>query len=286
MNGDERRTVIVTGAASGIGLAISLGLVADGMLVAMMDLSADRVQSAVERANRLPGGGEALALVGDITSENDAERAVAQTRATFGGIDALVNNAGIGRGSIRSDFLRNPIRFWEMTTAQWRRFLDVNATGFFVMTNAALPFLRQQNHGRIVTVTTSLDTMIVGGATGYGSAKAAVEATMAILAHDLAGSGVTANVLVPGGPVNTPMFADDGSLPRDAFIQPEVMLPPLRWLLSAAADGVSGQRFIAAWWNATIDPSEAARASGAPTAWPQLGAPVIMPARGIDGAST
>jgi NAD(P)-dependent dehydrogenase (short-subunit alcohol dehydrogenase family) len=164
-----------------------------------------------------------------------------------------------------------------MNATQWRRFMEVNVTGFFVMTNAALPILRKAGWGRIVTVTTSLDTMIAGGATGYGGAKAALEATMATLAHDLEGSGVTANVLVPGGPVNTPMFHDDGSIPRDAFIQPEVMLPPLTWLLSRTSDAISGRRFIAARWDASLEPAEAAEQAGAPAAWPQLGAQAIMP---------
>jgi NAD(P)-dependent dehydrogenase (short-subunit alcohol dehydrogenase family) len=277
MSANATGPVIITGAASGIGLAMALGLARDGVPVVLMDRSEADLQSALQRAEAIGDTKRLLAVAGDITSEDDAHRTVEQTLRAFGDLRALVNNAGIGRGGIRADFLRNPIRFWEMSAAQWRRFLDVNVTGPFIMTNAALPSLREAGWGRIVTVTTSLDTMIVAGATGYGSSKAALEATMATLAHDLAGSGVTANVLVPGGPVNTPMFRDDGSIPRDAFIQPEVMVPPLRWLLSRASDAVNGRRFVAARWNASLEPALAAEQAGAPIAWPQLGAQAILP---------
>jgi NAD(P)-dependent dehydrogenase (short-subunit alcohol dehydrogenase family) len=277
MNEPADRAVIITGAAGGIGLAMALGLLRTGARVTMMDRSEATLRTAVAQAREIAAADHILECVGDITSEDDARRIVAQTQSHFGSLGALVNNAGIGRGTIRPDFLRNPIKFWDMTATQWRRFLEVNVTGFFVMTNAALPALREQGWGRIVTVTTSLDTMIGGGATGYGTAKAAVEATMAILAHDLGECGVTANVLVPGGPVNTPMFQDDGFIPRNAFIQPEVMVPPLRWLLSRAADNITGQRYIAARWNPDIAPETAAKESGAPTAWPQLGAQSVMP---------
>ena len=277
MNDNEMGAVIITGAASGIGLAMAIGLLQDGLRIVLMDRSEAALQNALRQAHAIGDASRFLALTGDITSEHDAQRIVETTLQTFGTVRGLVNNAGIGRGAIRPDFLRNPIRFWDVSVAQWRQFMEVNVTGSFIMTNAVLPILKRSGSGRVVTVTTSLDTMIVAGATGYGGAKAALEATMATLAHDLQGSGVTANVLVPGGPVNTPMFHDDGTIPRDAFIQPDVMVPPLRWLLSRSSDGVNGQRFIAAQWDPSSDPRQAAEQAGAPIAWPQLGARAIMP---------
>jgi NAD(P)-dependent dehydrogenase (short-subunit alcohol dehydrogenase family) len=270
--------VIVTGAARGIGRTLAFGLLDAGCRVTLMDWAAGTLAATAEEACARAGRDRVLSIVGNVSTEADAERVVAQTRAAFGGLDALVNNAGVGRAAVRADVMRNPYKLWELTADQWRRFFEVHVHGFFNMTRAALPGLLAQKRGRIVTVTTSLDHMIRAGSAGYGSAKAAMEASMAILAEELAGSGVTANVLVPGGPVNTPGVPDDGTIPRSAFIQAEVMVPPLVWLLSPVADAVNGRRFVAARWDASKAPEEAAERAGAPAAWPQLGKQAIMPA--------
>jgi NAD(P)-dependent dehydrogenase (short-subunit alcohol dehydrogenase family) len=269
---------IVTGAARGIGRTLALGLLDAGWHVTLMDWSADALAASADEARALAGRDRVLAVIGNVSSEADALRTVAETKAAFGGIDALVNNAGIGRATIRADVMRNPYKLWELTGDQWRRFFDIHVHGFFNMTRAALPAMLDQRHGRIVTVTTSLDHMIRAGSAGYGSAKAAMEASMSILAEELADSGVTANVLVPGGPVNTPGVPDDGTIPRSAFIQAEVMVPPLLWLLSSAADAINGRRYVAARWDASKPAAEAAEIAGAPAAWPQLGKQAIMPA--------
>jgi NAD(P)-dependent dehydrogenase (short-subunit alcohol dehydrogenase family) len=173
--------------------------------------------------------------------------------------------------------MRNPYKLWEMTAEQWRAFFEVHVHGFFNMTQSALPSMVAQHHGRIITITTSMDHMIQTGSGGYGSAKAATEASMAIVAQELAGTGVTANILVPGGPVNTPSVPDDGTIPRSAFIQAEVMVPPLLWLLSPDAHEVTGRRFIAARWDTALPDNQAAEGCGAPIAWPQLGKQTILP---------
>src|SRR5262245_6239159 len=201
---------IVTGAARGIGRTMAFGLLDAGCCVTLMDVAADTLGATAEEAQGRFGRDRVLAITGDVASETDARRTVEETRHAFGSLDALINNAGIGRATVRTDVMRNPYRLWDLTPAQWRRFFEVHVNGFFNMTQAALPMLLARNHGRIVTVTTSLDHMIRAGSAGYGSAKAAMEASMAILAEELAGSGVTANVLVPGGPVNTPGVPDDG----------------------------------------------------------------------------
>ena len=269
-------TAIVTGAGRGIGRSLALGLVESGMNVVMMDRDEQTLHATRAEAEALAPAAT-LGVAGDVTSETDAARVIAAARSTFGRIDALVNNAGIGRHTVRGDFLQRPIPFWELTVAQWRRFIDVNATGFFVMTSAVVPLFVEQGYGSIVTVTTSMDTMIGAGCVGYGGSKAAVEATMATLALDFAGTRIRANVLVPGGPVDTPAFPDDGTIPRSAFIAPETMLPPLRWLLSREAEGVSGQRFVARLWNAADADSGGGEGARAPIAWPQLGVQSTLP---------
>lgn len=269
---------IVTGAGRGIGQTLAFGLVAAGARVTLMDIDADTLNTTATVIAETFGRDRLLALAGDVSSEEDAQNVVGETWREFGALHALINNAGIGRATVRADVMRNPYKLWELTPEQWRAFFEVHVHGFFNMTQTALPTLLAQQSGRIVTVTTSLDHMLRSGSAGYGSAKAAMEASMAILAEELAGSGVTANVLVPGGPVNTPGVPDDGSIPRSAFIQAEVMVPPLIWLLSREAQDVNGRRFIAARWDASKPAQEAATAASAPIAWPQLGKQAIMPA--------
>jgi NAD(P)-dependent dehydrogenase (short-subunit alcohol dehydrogenase family) len=149
--------VIITGAGRGIGRCLANGLSAAGMRLVLMDLDEETLHSTASGCRSAAGNDRVVAVPGDITSENDAAAVVAAGLKAFGAIHALVNNAGIGRFWIRPDFLRNPIRFWEITPAQWRRFIEIDATGFFVMTSAVVPLLMKQNVGRIVTVTTCVE---------------------------------------------------------------------------------------------------------------------------------
>jgi NAD(P)-dependent dehydrogenase (short-subunit alcohol dehydrogenase family) len=132
--------------------------------------------------------------------------------------------------------------------------------------------------GRIVNVTTSLGTMINPGFPIYGPSKAALEALSAIMAKDLDGTGVTVNVLVPGGITNTPMVSESG-FDGAKMIQPEVMAPPLLWLVSDAAGKVTGRRFLGVHWDPTLPPEQAAEKAGAPVAWTSIATMPITPSR-------
>ena len=252
---------------------MSLGLLQAGASVAMIDMAEAKLSGMSNEARSIAGQDRFLAIKADITTETDVARAIDLVNTQFGSVYALVNNAAIGRSTIRPDFLTSPIRLWEITPAQWRRMIDVNVNGFFLMTRAVVPILLRSGKGRVVTVTTSLDTMIRSGSAPYGGSKAAVEAYMAALAEDLRETGVTANVLVPGGPVNTGMIPESSAVNRAKLIQPEVMVPPLVWLLSDASEKVSGRRFVAVKWGQTSSPLD----GSAPVAWPQLGAQAIYP---------
>lgn len=111
----------------------------------------------------------------------------------------------------------------------------------------------------------------------YGASKAANEAMLAALAQELDGTGVTANVLVPGGAADTHMVSRTAVPDRSTLIAPEVMVKPLVWLCSNASDGVNGQRFVAAKWDTKVPPEQAAKNAAAPAAWQQLGRQSINP---------
>jgi NAD(P)-dependent dehydrogenase (short-subunit alcohol dehydrogenase family) len=220
--------------------------------------------------------GKFIAHPADLSQPDSFEAVVQAALRNTGQIDILVNNAGVGQASVRSDQRRNPIRFWEATPEQWTRFVTVNATAPIMMARAVVPHMLKENRGRVITVTTSLGTMVREGYLLYGASKAAAEASMAILAADLKGTGVTANVLVPGGTTNTGLVGDEAG-DRDKMLQPEIMVPPLLWLVSDAANGVNAKRFIAADWDPALPAAQATEKAGAPIAWLSIARMPIQP---------
>ncbi|HEX2940280.1 MAG TPA: SDR family oxidoreductase [Rhodopila sp.] len=262
----QRKTAIVTGAASGMGRAMALGLSEAGFDVVAVDRNAAGLGT-------LPAPIRPLAA--DLAQASSFDTVVSETLAGFGRIDVLVNNAGIGQADVRADQRSRPIRFWEVAPEQWSRFLTVNATAPIMLTRAVVPHMLKAGQGRVITVTTSLGTMVREGYLLYGSSKAAAESAMAVLSADLAGTGVTSNVLVPGGVTDTPLVGNAGD--RTKMLRPEIMVPPLLWLVSDAAATVNGRRFIAADWNAALPPAQAAEAAGAPIAWLSIARMPIEP---------
>ena len=273
----ERRVAIVTGAASGIGRAMALGLLEGGIDVAAVDKEAVWLDELKAEAGG-KGFGRALQTIrADLTDPASFEAVVSTVLGSAGHVDILVNNAGIGQGSIRADQRRNPLRFWEITPEQWGRFVAVNATAPLMMARAVVPHMLRAGRGRIVTITTSLGTMLREGYILYGASKAAAEAATAVMSADLAGTGVTANVLVPGGITDTRIVPDAAVADRSRLLRPEIMAPPLLWLVSDAAAGVTGRRFLAAHWDTALPPAEAAEKCGAPIAWKSIATMPIEP---------
>jgi len=275
---ETQRVAIVTGAAGGIGRAMVRGLLAAGIRVAGVDRDREPLAVLAANATEESNADDLLTIPTDLTSDSAAEEITKATRDRFGRIDILVNNAGIGPGAIRPDSWQRPLKFWEITPDQWRRFVAVHTTAPLALANAVVPNMMSQGWGRIVNVTTSLGTMLNAGSPTYGPSKAALEALSAIMSKDLDGTGVTVNVLVPGGITNTPMVSASG-FDRAKMIQPEVMVPPLLWLVSDAAGKVTGRRFLGVHWDPELPPEQAAEKAGAPVAWTSIATMPITPSR-------
>jgi NAD(P)-dependent dehydrogenase (short-subunit alcohol dehydrogenase family) len=222
--------------------------------------------------------GDLLTIQTDLASDTAPGEISKAARDRFGRVDILVNNVGIGPAAIRPDSWQRPLKSWEVTPDQWRRFVAVHTTAPLALANAVVPEMMRQGWGRIVNVTTSLGTMLNAGSPTYGPSKAALEALSAIMAKDLDGTGVTVNVLVPGGITNTPMVSESG-FDRAKMIQPEVMAPPLLWLTSDTAAKVTGRRFLGVHWDPALPPEQAAEMAGASVAWTSIATIPIMPGR-------
>ena len=275
---ETQRVAVVTGAAGGIGRAMVRGLTAAGIRVTGVDRDREPLEALAASAREEGKANDLLTLRTDLANNVAAGEITKATRDRFGRIDILVNNAGIGPGAIRPDSWQRPLKFWEITPDQWRLFVAVHTTAPLALTNAVVPDMMRQVWGRIINVTTSLGTMLNAGSPTYGPSKAALEALSAIMSKDLDGTGVTVNVLVPGGITNTPMVSESG-FDRAKMIQPEVMVPPLLWLVSDAAGNVTGRRFLGIHWDPALPPEQAADKAGAPVAWTSIATMPITPSR-------
>lgn len=272
----DGKVAIITGAGRGLGRAMTLGLLGAGARVAAVEIDAPPLEELRDAAEDAGAAERLLDIAGDVTHDVSGPKILQVTLERFGRLDILINNAGISAPLLRPE--GQPIgKFWEVTPTEFRRVIDVNVIAPFLLMRAVLPTLIKQHWGRIINVTTSLDTMYRAGIQPYGGSKAANEAHLLAMASELEGTGVTANVLVPGGAANT-RFVSRGQQPERAkLIQPDVMVAPLIWLCSNASDGVTGRRFIGARWDVKAPPAEAAKAAGAPAAWQQLGRQSILP---------
>ena len=267
----QGKIAMVTGAGSNIGLgqSMTLALVRAGARVAMVDIDEDALMTTANDMREIGGDDAVMTLVGDVSSAESTSSMVQQAIDQMGGVDILINNAGTNpwRSGLGSGMAAN---FWEVSPEAWNRVISVNFTGPFLMARAVVEHMIDRGWGRIIGVTTSMDTMYRERGSPYGPSKAGHEAFIATIAQELEGTGVTANVLVPGGMANTNLIAPGGPSPDD-MINPIVMQAPVVWLASEASNGINGRRFIAFNWDETLPLEERIEKAGAPAAWPQLG---------------
>ena len=272
----EGKIAIVTGAASprGLGRAMTEALVKAGARVSMMDINQQWLDETSNYMREIGGDDCVMTQVVDVTSIGEAERSIERTISELGGLHILVNNAGVAppKMLLGGEASNN---FWEISAEEWDRVVAVNSNGPFYMTRTVVPHMLAQGWGRIIGVTTSMNTMYRAGAAPYGPSKAAHEALVAMASRELEGSGVTVNVLVPGGMASTDLIPDDTDYVRENMISPDVMMAPVVWLASNESNDINGQRFIGYNWDEDLPLAERLEKAAAPAAWPQLGAQAI-----------
>jgi len=256
---------LVTGATGGFGSAIAAGLAEAGFRLALIDrapLPPGHPALGVPERDR-------LAEEVDIADFRAVAEAVGRIAARLGEPAVLVNAAGLGPPFVDPAIFERPVDLTTVDIERWRRLFDVNVAGAFHAAHAVAGPMVARGWGRIVNVTTNLDSMLRPGVASYGASKAALEALSAAWAAELEGTGVTVNVVIPGGPADTPMVPDLPGMDRAALVPAAAMAAPVSWLCSAAADAVNGRRFVASGW---IDPPAGAapESVGSPIGWPQL----------------
>lgn len=268
----QGKVAIVTGAGSpiGIGHAVTVGFVLAGARVAMIDINQQWLEESANDVRQIGGEDSVLPIIADVTDNSAVEMAVSRTIKKLGGLHILVNNAGANPRSVGLAEAGTG-NFWEVSSEAWERVVAINLNGAFFLARTAVSHMLEQQWGRIIGVTTSLDTMYRKGESPYGPSKAGHEALVATMSSELAGTGVTANVLVPGGRTNTNILGPGVKDDRSTMLQSEVMQAPAVWLASEDSGKINGRRINASYWDESLPLGDRLAKASAPAAWPQLG---------------
>jgi NAD(P)-dependent dehydrogenase (short-subunit alcohol dehydrogenase family) len=236
----ENRTALVTGAAGGIGSALTAGLLAEGAAVIAVDLSSaalDKLNQGSQQNSQL------TTIAGNITDEAECARIADQVEENVDRVDILVNCAG----------LFPPCAFEKMGFAEWRRIMAVNLDGVFLMTSTILPLMKKSGYGRIVNIGSSSYFQGTPNYAHYVAAKAGVIGFTRSLAREVGAYGITANVVAPG--LTSTQFVLDST--SEAFLEnrrvqrsiqrhqyPNDVVGTILFLCSSRADFVSGQTIV------------------------------------------
>jgi 3-oxoacyl-[acyl-carrier protein] reductase len=283
----EGKVALITGAGGiyGFGRIMTLALVREGARVLMLDVKTDELEQSANDAREVGGIDCVLPLTGDVSNPDDAERAVQTAISEFGSLHVLINNAGISGAGVAGFRGGREAHLWEIPTEAWEQVVAVNLSGAFFMARAAMKHMVNQGWGRLIGVTTSLDTMIRAHGAPYGPSKAGHEAFMSTAAYELTGTGVTANILVPGGSAATNLGGNAASRPAEEqakLIQPQVMGPPAVWLASDDSSDYNGMRLTAVRWDESLPIEERVQRASSPIAWREL-ADTISTSRAASG---
>lgn len=229
-------TAVVTGGAKGIGLGIARELARQGCRIAIWDMDQDALCAATEEVASL--GVEVQAFQVNVTAQDQVEAAVAQLQASFGHIDVLVNNAGIGGDRLVT----------KMDLDFWKQVIDINLTSQFICSKAVIPGMVERNFGRIINIG-SRAWLGNRGQASYSASKGGVVSFTRSLALEFARNGITANDIAPGI-VETPLFATlkdevvDGlkkSVPMQRIGQPDDIAQAVRFFAEPASNYITGQ---------------------------------------------
>ena len=221
------RIIIVTGAGRGIGRAVAKDLAGAGARVVLVARTSADLRRVVEEV----GEDRATAVTGDVTDEATAAASVARAQEWGGAVDGVVNNAGIGWSG--------PVH--EMPLDAWRRLMDVNLTGVFLFTKAALPVMLRQGHGHIINIASGAGRLGMAKSAAYSASKFGLIGFTESVGLEVRSSGVKISVVEPGS-VQTTMSA--GTAARDWALQPEDVARVVRAVLASGPNVWIREAFV------------------------------------------
>jgi 3-oxoacyl-[acyl-carrier protein] reductase len=236
----EGKAAVVTGGGRGIGRSICLAFAKEGANVIVNYASKDQpAQEVVEMIKKM--GRKAVAVKGNVAIKADAERIIQTAIDNFGKIDILVNNAGVSK----------PNMLYKMTEEQWSEVVDIHLKGPFLCIQAASKYMMEQKSGKIINVTSAAGVSGTKGQINYSSAKGGIIALTKSAARELAGYGITVNVISPGY-VSTDMTEKIRTDPKlkeiytgrillGRFSEPEEVAPAFVFLASDESNYITGQ---------------------------------------------
>jgi 3-oxoacyl-[acyl-carrier protein] reductase len=222
------RTVIVTGAARGIGLAVARRFRAAHAAVFMVDYDRDELEAAAKDV-------DAFAAPADVSRTEDVERVVAHAIQQTGQVDVLVNNAGVLRDKV----------LWKLSDEDWETVLAVHAGGTFRFTRACVPHFRARQYGRIINVTSYTGLRGNRGQANYATAKAGIIGFTMTAAKELAAFGVTVNAISPNAATRMtatipPDRIHELTGPIQRFADPSEIAAAVCFLASGEAGYITG----------------------------------------------
>ncbi|MEM9287847.1 MAG: SDR family oxidoreductase [Pseudomonadota bacterium] len=276
----SKRHAFVTGGARGLGLVMAHAMADAG---AKVTVTAARSHEELDKAVQTIGPEHCYGVMADVCSTDACTTAVEQAVGRFGPIDILVNNAARGPGEMQGTSAAFGATAFEGDEEDYSRIVATNIVGPWRMAKLVVPSMVDRGWGRIVNISTSQPTMLLSIGGPYGPTKAALETQSAIWAKQLEGTGVTVNVLLPGGASDTPFIPGgkvgsrvdidwpalagniaEGNANISGLLPAEVMAAPIVWLASDASAHITGRRLVGANWPPHAAPEDALKTAMTP----------------------
>lgn len=215
-----------------------------GATVALASRPGARLEETVSK--RLSLGQKVVALPMDVRDPDSVEKAARSVISEFGGVDVVVNNAGIGMRVVNPRFFDRPMPFYFVTPENFADVIATNLTGYFLVSRAFAPYFVEAGAGRFINISMNYETMKRRGFVPYGPSRAGTESLSMIMAEDLREAGVTVNMVLPGGATATGMIPDDVPTALSTkLLSPTIMGPPVVFLASEEARSLTGARIVA-----------------------------------------